>query len=67
MHPVVTRITVNDPQAARSHMREVVVPSVSQSPGFVARYWTGGDDGGMSTVVFDSEDGRSQTARTPAS
>ena len=56
MHAVVTTITVNDPEAARSHMREVVVPSVSQSPGFVAGYWTGGDDGGLSMVVFESED-----------
>ena len=56
MHAVVTRLTVNDPEAARSHMREVVVPGVSQSPGFVAGYWTGGEDGGMSFVVFESED-----------
>ena len=56
MHAVVTRITVNDPEAARANLRENVVPGVSQAPGFVAGYWTGGDDGGMSMVVFESED-----------
>ena len=39
-----------------SHLREEVVPAISQAPGFVAGYWTGGDDGGMSMVVFESED-----------
>jgi hypothetical protein len=56
MHAVVTHITVNDPEAAPIQMREDVVPAVSQSPGFVAGYWTRGDDGGMSMVVFESED-----------
>jgi hypothetical protein len=57
MHAVVTTITVNDPEAARSQMRENVVPGVSQAPGFVAGYWTGGGDGGgLSFVVFESED-----------
>jgi heme-degrading monooxygenase HmoA len=56
MHAVVTRITVNDREAAPIQMRENVVPAVSQSPGFVAGYWTRGDDGGLSMVVFESED-----------
>ena len=56
MHAVVTRITVNDREAAPIQMRENVVPTVSQSPGFVAGYWTRGDDGGLSFVVFESED-----------
>ena len=57
MHAVVTTIAVNDPEAARSQMREHVVPGVSQAPGFVAGYWTGkGDGDGLSFVVFESED-----------
>jgi hypothetical protein len=57
MHAVVTRVTVNDPEAAMSQMRENVVPGVAQGPGFVAGYWTGADDGtGLSFVVFESEE-----------
>jgi hypothetical protein len=56
MHAVVVTVTVNDPEAATSHLRENVVPGVSQAPGFVAGYWTRGDDGGLSMAVFESED-----------
>ena len=58
MHAVVVRVTVNDPEGATSHLRENVVPSVSQSPGFVAGYWValGPEKGGRSMVVFESED-----------
>jgi heme-degrading monooxygenase HmoA len=56
VYAVVTRIPVNDREAAPIQMRENVVPAVSQSPGFVAGYWTRGDEGGLSMVVFESED-----------
>ena len=57
MHAVLTRVTVNDREAATSQLRENVVPGVSQAPGFVAGYWTRGDDGtGMSMVIFESEE-----------
>ena len=57
MHAVVTRVTVHDREAATSHLREQVVPGVSQAPGFVAGYWTRGDDGtGMAMVIFESEE-----------
>ncbi len=57
MHAVVTRVTVNDREAATSQLRENVVPGVSQAPGFVAGYWTRGDDGtGLSMVIFESEE-----------
>ena len=57
MHAVVTRVIVNDREAATSHLRENVVPGVSQAPGFVAGYWTRGDDGtGMAMVIFESEE-----------
>ena len=56
MHAVVVRLTVNDREAATSHLSEQVVPGVSQAPGFVAGYWTRKDDTGLAFVVFDSED-----------
>jgi hypothetical protein len=57
MHAVVTRVNVNDREAATSHLRENVVPGVSQAPGFVAGYWTRADDGtGLAMVVFESEE-----------
>ena len=57
MHAVVTRVNVNDREAAISHLRENVVPGVSQAPGFVAGYWARGDDGtGLAMVVFESEE-----------
>jgi hypothetical protein len=56
MHAVVVKVKINDMEAADSHLRERVVPGVSQAPGFVAGYWTRKDDGGLSMIVFDSED-----------
>jgi hypothetical protein len=57
MHAVVTRVTVNDREAATSRLREQIVPEVSQAPGFVAGYWTRADDGtGVAMVVFESEE-----------
>jgi hypothetical protein len=56
MHAVVVKVTINDPEAAESALREQLVPRVSQAPGFVAGYWTRKDDTGLSMVVFESED-----------
>jgi hypothetical protein len=56
MHAVVVKVKINDSEAADSHLRERVVPKVSQSPGFVAGYWTRKDDNGLSMIIFDSED-----------
>ena len=56
MHAVVTRVTINDREAAESHLRGQVVPGVSQAPGFVAGYWTRKDNTGLAMVVFESED-----------
>ncbi len=55
MHAVVIRVTINDEDAATSALREQVVPAVSRAPGFVAGYWTRKDNGGLSMVVFESE------------
>jgi len=56
MHAVVTRVNVNDREAAISQLRENVVPGVSQAPGFVAGYWTRKDDTGLAMVIFESEE-----------
>jgi hypothetical protein len=56
MHAVVVRVTLKDIEAARSHLREQVVPGVSQAPGFVAGYWARKDDSGLGMVIFESED-----------
>ena len=56
MHAVIVTVTINDPDAATSHLREQVVPGVKQAPGLVAGYWARKGDSGTSMVVFDSED-----------
>ena len=56
MHAVVVKVTISDHEVAQSHLREQVVPGVSQAPGFVAGYWTREDDSGMGMVIFESED-----------
>jgi hypothetical protein len=56
VHAVVTSVTINDQQAAENHLREQVVPQVSQAPGFVAGYWARKDDTGLAMVVFESEE-----------
>ncbi len=68
MHAVVVRLTVNDREAATSHLREQVVPGVSQAPGFVAGYWTRKDDGtGLAFVVFESEEAaKTMSERVPS-
>ena len=57
MHAVVVEVTIKDDTgAAESHLREQVVPGVSQAPGFVTGYWTRKESRGVGMVVFESED-----------
>ena len=56
MHAVVVVVTINDHDAATSHLRENVVPGVSQAPGFVTGHWTRKDDSGLAMVIFESEE-----------
>jgi hypothetical protein len=56
MHAVVVRVNVGDPENAQEELRTQVVPRVSQSPGFVAGYWTLKDNQGVSMTVYESED-----------
>jgi hypothetical protein len=67
MHAVVTTVRVNDREAATSHLREQIVPGVSQAPGFVAGYWTRKDDTGLAMVVFESEEAaKAMSERVPS-
>lgn len=56
MHAIVVRVNIDDPEVATARLREDVVPSVSQAPGFVAGYWTRKDGTGLSMLVFESEE-----------
>lgn len=57
MHAVVVAVTVNDGEAATAHLREQIVPSVSQAPGVVAGYWVRleSGSGGGAMIVCESE------------
>ena len=67
MHAVVATVTISDREAAENHLRENVVPGVSQAPGFVAGYWTRKDDSGLAMVVFESEDAaKAMAERVPS-
>ncbi|HUR49989.1 MAG TPA: hypothetical protein VMY88_10760 [Acidimicrobiales bacterium] len=66
MHAVVVRVRISEEEAAIAALRDEVVPQVSQAPGFVAGYWTRKGDGGMSMLVFESEDAaRAVSERIP--
>jgi len=64
MHAVVVRVTVNNVEASIQELRESVVPTVSQAPGFVAGYWTRREDSdkGLSMIVFESEEAANEAA-----
>jgi len=67
VHAVVVRVTINDREVAEGHLREQVVPGVSQAPGFVAGYWTRQDSSGLAMVVFESEDAaKAMSERVPS-
>jgi hypothetical protein len=67
MHAVVVTVTISDHEVAESHLRENVVPGVSQAPGFVAGYWTRKDDSGVAMVLFESEDSaQAMSERVPS-
>jgi hypothetical protein len=67
VHAVVVTVTISDHEVAEGHLREHVVPGVSQAPGFVAGYWTRKDDSGVGMVVFESEDAaKAMSERAPS-
>jgi hypothetical protein len=56
MHAVLTSVTIKDEATAEGYLREQVVPSARQAPGFVAGYWVRDQGEGRGTIVFESED-----------
>ena len=61
MHAVVVSVSISgdaDPQEVIRHLRENIVPSISQAPGFVKGYWVRleGGNQGRAVIVFESED-----------
>ena len=67
MQAVVVRVTIADRESSEQHLRENVVPGVSQAPGFVAGYWTYKDGTGLAMVVFESEDAANEMSeRVPS-
>jgi hypothetical protein len=55
-------VTISDREAAQQRLDQVVVPGVSQAPGFQAGYWTWKNNSGLSMAIFDSEDAANQSA-----
>ena len=67
MYAVIVTVAISDHEVAESHLRENVVPGVSQAPGFVAGYWTRKDESGLGMVVFESEDAaQAMSERVPS-
>ncbi len=56
MHAVVVKVTIDEPDAAASMLREETVPAVARAPGFVTGYWTRKGNSGLSMIIFESED-----------
>jgi heme-degrading monooxygenase HmoA len=61
MHAVLIEVDTSgqpDAEAGLKHLREQIVPGVSQAPGFQAGYWLRPleDAKGTSLVLFDSEE-----------
>ena len=56
MHAVVVKLTIDDVDRDNQLLEEQVVPRASGAAGFVAGYWTRSGDGGLSMVVYESED-----------
>ena len=60
MHAAVFRVTIKDREKGEKFLKEQIVPTVSQAPGFVAGYWVNLGEQGTSVVVFESEDAARQ-------
>jgi len=61
MHAVLIEVDTSgqpDQEAGLKHLREQIVPGVSQAPGFRAGYWLRPleDSKGTSLVLFDTEE-----------
>ena len=58
MHAIFVNVTINDGEAATDHLRNTVVPNVSQAPGFVSGSWARIEGGskGRATILCESEE-----------
>lgn len=61
MHAVVVGVSISgdaDGEEVTRHLREEIVPTISQLPGFVGGYWVRleGADQGRAVIAFESED-----------
>ena len=67
MHAVVVTATITPDQfeEARKHLRDNVVPPVSQAPGLVKAYWAIRDDRaqGLSFLVFKTKEDAENAAK----
>ena len=52
--PECTQVAIRDQEGAERHLRENVVPGVSQAPGFVAGYSTRKGDSRLAMVILES-------------
>jgi hypothetical protein len=67
VHAVIVEVKISDPEATLSALRDELVPRISQSPGFVAGYWTRKGNSGLSMIIFDSEEAaNSMKERAPS-
>ena len=66
MHAVVSKVTINDRDAADSHLRENVVPGVSQARIRSSVLDTKRGTTRMAMVVFESEDTAKAMSRVPS-
>ena len=66
MHGLIVQVSIDTSRAdeASKLLNEVVVPTVSGMPGFVAGYWLRSADGaaGSSVAVFESEEAAQKAA-----
>ena len=65
MNAVLVNVTINDREPALALLREQIVPSASQAPGFVTSYWLISEDNGRGTsvLVFESAEAAQALAR----
>jgi hypothetical protein len=65
MNALLVDVTINDREPARAVLREQVVPSALQAPGFVTGYWLASEDNprGTSVLVFESAEAAQALAR----
>ena len=58
MHAVVVSVSIDDFEVSGRDLRERLVPTLKDLPGFVAGYWVAfdGHEKGRSMMTFESED-----------